>query len=600
MPLLDALMHRFTVRGRMRLGVTVAMCGCVAASAAAATSDDRRRTARDGQAAGAAPTRQGGTLTVLSAGDVDTIDPGVTYYTFGIMVAAATQRPVLGARADQPGGLAPDLAAAPPEVSGDGRAVTVHLRPGVRFSPPVNREVTSRDVKYAIERGFFRTVATPYAESYFGDLVGARAGVAPGTAIAGLETPDDLTLVLRLSKPRGGFVVNALVLSLTAPVPQDYAASFDKAKRSTYGVHQVATGPYMIANDQQGRTVGYRPGRSIQLVRNPNWVAATDFRPAALDAVQIREGRTDLVKTSRAIIAGQWMVNGDFAPPRAVLRRDLPAHRTQFTFIPGGGTNYMTMNTRLMPFDDLDVRRAVVAGFDRAGMLDAIGGSLAGQVANHYIPPDMPGFVEGGGTKGTGSPLYAAPRGDRKLAARYLRRAGYRSGRYTGNRVITAVSSDDSTGAAVGRSARRSLQRLGFRVRLRLVSLDRMFQMCGQPAQKIHVCPFLGWFRDFPDAETIVDPLFHGRNIHPQGNSNVAQLNDPKINRAIDAAKGLVDPKARADAWAAIDRQVVELAPAVAMFWPKAVGVRSADVNAVPNWLYGSWDLSFTGLAATT
>jgi peptide/nickel transport system substrate-binding protein len=597
MPLLGhAVMHPSTVRGRMRMGAAVALCGCVGASAAAATSQEGRRSGSAGLAA-VTPVQQGGTLTVLSAGDVDTIDPGVTYYTFGAMVAAATQRSVLGARPDQPGALVPDLAAAPPEVSADGLAVTVHVRPGVRFSPPVNREVTSRDVKYAIERGFFASVGNAYAESYFGDLIGARAGVSPGTTIAGLETPDDLTLVLRLSRPRGGFLVGALVLPLSAPVPQDYAAQFDAPKTSTYAVHQVATGPYMIANDPQGRTVGYRPGRSIQLVRNPNWVAATDFRPAALDAVQISEGHPDLVKTSRTIVAGQRMVSGDFSAPRPVLRRDLPAHRAQFTATPGGGTNYMPMNTRLRPFDDINVRRAVVAGFDRAGMLRTLGGRLAGQVANHYIPPGMPGFAEAGGTKGTGSPLYARPQGNRKLAARYLRRAGYASGRYTGNRVITAVSSVDSAGAAVGRSAQRSLQRLGFRVRLRLTSVDRMFRVCAEPAQKIHVCPFLGWFRDFPDPETIIDPLFSGRNIHAHGNNNFAQLDEPAVNRAIEAAKALVDPQARAKAWAAIDRQVVDLAPAVPLFWPKAVSVRSADVQAAPSWLYGgTWDLGFSGL----
>jgi peptide/nickel transport system substrate-binding protein len=230
-------------------------------------------------------------------------------------------------------------------------------------------------------------------------------------------------------------------------------------------------------------------------------------------------------------------------------------------------------------------------------MLRTLGGRLAGQVANHYIPPGMPGFAEAGGTKGTGSPLYATPQGDRKLAARYLRRAGYASGRYTGNRVITAVSSVDSTGAAVGRSAQRSLQRLGFRVRLRLTSVDRMFRVCAEPAQKIHVCPFLGWFRDFPDPETIIDPLFSGRNIHAHGNNNFAQLDEPAVNRAIEAAKALVDPQARAKAWAAIDRQVVDLAPAVPLFWPKAVSVRSADVQAAPSWLYGgTWDLGFSGL----
>ena len=45
---------------------------------------------------------------------------------------------------------------------------------GVKFSPPVNREVTSKDVKYAIERGFFNTVNNGYAGAYFGDLEGAE------------------------------------------------------------------------------------------------------------------------------------------------------------------------------------------------------------------------------------------------------------------------------------------------------------------------------------------------------------------------------------------------------------------------------------------
>ena len=54
----------------------------------------------------------------------------------------------------------------------DGKTVTVKIKSGVKFSPPVNREVTSKDVKYAIERGFFNTVNNGYAGAYFGDLAG--------------------------------------------------------------------------------------------------------------------------------------------------------------------------------------------------------------------------------------------------------------------------------------------------------------------------------------------------------------------------------------------------------------------------------------------
>ena len=37
----------------------------------------------------------------------------------------------------------------------------------------MNREVTSKDVKYAIERGFNKDVANGYARAYFGNLEGA-------------------------------------------------------------------------------------------------------------------------------------------------------------------------------------------------------------------------------------------------------------------------------------------------------------------------------------------------------------------------------------------------------------------------------------------
>ena len=52
------------------------------------------------------------------------------------------------------------------------------IRTGVKFSPPVNREVTSEDVKYALERGFLKTVNGPYVGAYMGDIEG-REGV-PG------------------------------------------------------------------------------------------------------------------------------------------------------------------------------------------------------------------------------------------------------------------------------------------------------------------------------------------------------------------------------------------------------------------------------------
>ena len=122
-----------------------------------------------------------------------------------------------------------------PTVSADGKTVTVKLRDGVRFSPPVKREVTSADVKYAIERGFFGSVNNPYAPAYFGDVVGAKLGAKPGTTISGISTPDAHTVVFKLRRPTGGTLAAALVLPLAAPVPREYALPLDRAKVSEYG-----------------------------------------------------------------------------------------------------------------------------------------------------------------------------------------------------------------------------------------------------------------------------------------------------------------------------------------------------------------------------
>src|SRR5688500_15223685 len=61
--------------------------------------------------------KKGGKVTFLAAADVDYLDPGQTYYTFGYTVAYATQRPLssFAPAADEP--PVPDLAECDPPIS---------------------------------------------------------------------------------------------------------------------------------------------------------------------------------------------------------------------------------------------------------------------------------------------------------------------------------------------------------------------------------------------------------------------------------------------------------------------------------------------------
>src|SRR5687767_4722874 len=91
--------------------------------------------------------KKGGALTFLAAGDVDYIDPGQTYYTFGYLVQYAVNRPLYSFEPDKPDKQSPDLAEGDAEISEDNKQVTVKIKTGIKYAPPVDREVTSKDVK---------------------------------------------------------------------------------------------------------------------------------------------------------------------------------------------------------------------------------------------------------------------------------------------------------------------------------------------------------------------------------------------------------------------------------------------------------------------
>ena len=546
---------------------------------------------------GAPVEKQGGKLTVLWTDDVDNIDPGITYYSMGYMVSYATQRPLYSWKPDDGQTPVPDLAEAPPQVSRDGRTVTIRIRDGVRFSPPVNREVTSKDVKYAIERGFFDTVANGYAGAYFGDVAGAEPGASPGTEIPGIRTPDDRTIVFRLERGTGGVLAGALALPLSAPVPEEYAAGLDRQNPSAYGQNQVATGPYMIAGDASGRAVGYEAGRRIHLVRNPSWDRTTDYKPAYLDEIEMPQGNDDTTVASRRVVEGDSMLTGDFSPPPNVLAQVVKGQKDQLALIPAGSARYVSMNTTVAPFDDVDVRRAVVAGFDREAMRLARGGELIGDIPTHMIPPGVPGFEEAGGFDGFGLDFMSRPGGDRALAAEYFKAAGHPSGRYEGDQELLMVGTSEGVAQKAAEIAKENFEQLGFKVRLRLVTQDAMYtKFCSVPTANVAICPNVSWGKDFGDPQTILDPTFNGDNIIPQLNSNWPELDVPAINAAMDEAALLSDPAERARAWARIDRMITEQAPVVSWLWDRQPLLRSADVNGVASEFNAQWDLAWTSL----
>src|SRR5437588_2808056 len=156
--------------------------------------------------------KRGGVLDVLNETEFEHIDPGLAYYNIDYEVVFATQRPLMVNKPNTYTEAVPDMAASQPEVSSDSKTVTVHLKSGIHFSPPVNREVISEDVAYAIERGANENVANPYFKSYYGVIEGGAT--ATGGPLKGIELPNKHEIVFHLSEPKATYFASALVMPL--------------------------------------------------------------------------------------------------------------------------------------------------------------------------------------------------------------------------------------------------------------------------------------------------------------------------------------------------------------------------------------------------
>src|SRR6185503_2511063 len=148
------------------LKASIAVLATVAAALAiAACGGD------DNGGGGGGEAKSGGTLKVLdTAGGIDSLDPGYWYYQADYQEVGPTQRQLYGWKPDETTPT-PDLAEDLPAASNGGKTLTIKIKPGVKYSAPLQtRNVSSKDVKYALERCFLPAVGNGYANIYYNDI----------------------------------------------------------------------------------------------------------------------------------------------------------------------------------------------------------------------------------------------------------------------------------------------------------------------------------------------------------------------------------------------------------------------------------------------
>ncbi len=330
----------------------------------------------------------GGTLVVSVPSGITWFDPAVADAIDDSSIEYAICSTLLN-YPDEPGPAGwrpvPDAARAAPTVSDGGRTYTFVIRRGLRFSPPSNELVTAETFKYTIERSLSPRKSMGLGGSGPGqmeltDVVGAAAYMA-GKAqhIAGISARGD-RLTIRLTHPAPDLPAR-LASSPFCAVPTDMPF------KPVTGAFPTS-GPYYIAAET--------PGRSLVLVRNPNYHGDRPRRPRRIEVVIGPQHAVAAVEASKI----DYAIDGVSADQSAGLDRRYgagsPAARRgeqQYFVSPGLEVDMIRLNTRRPLFASTRMRRAVNYAADRRA-LAANGGSFYAHatVAQMYIPPGVPGF----------------------------------------------------------------------------------------------------------------------------------------------------------------------------------------------------------------
>ena len=530
--------------------------------------------------------KTGGTIIYDNSSGPDSTDPGNTYYAFNWNFTRLYATPLMtyksctGSCGNE---LVPALAAAPGVGTNNNTVWTYHIKPGLKFSDGL--PITSADVKYAVMRTFAKDVLVN-GPSYFQVLLAGNAATYKGPFkdktgnLTSVVTPDATTIVFHLNQPFADFNY-VVAFPQTAPVPPA------KDTGTNYQLHPLSTGPYVIQS--------YQLDKQYTLVPNPHWNPSWDPQVKQLASKIIVNLNVNANDIDSRLLAGDIQVDQSGSGVQAAARSRILSSSTLKANSDNPVNGFMWfyyINTKVPPLNNIHCRMAIEFAANKTNLQTAYGGPVGGNIASTAMPPTVKGYSH--------FDLYHAyskPGGDIAAAKQQLQLCGHPNGFSTN----IAYRSDRPREVASSTALQAALATVGIKAALKGYLASNYFGTFAGVPNYVHShglgLAAGGWGPDWPDAYGWGWALFDGSAIIPAGNANIAELNDPNVNKLFSELEAATTASAQDNFSKQIDMAVMKDAVLLPAVYSKALLYRSPSLtNVYVQPYYGMYDYGVLGM----
>ena len=430
--------------------------------------------------------RRGGVFRRLWA-DPPTLDPHLTTDTTsaGVVVEIFGGLVVLNTDLE----LVPDLASSW-EISPDGRVYTFNLRPDAKFHD--GSPVTAQDFKWSINRALAPETASPVADTYLNDIVGAEDVLEGRTDdVSGVQVIDDYTLQITIDGAKAYFLAK-----LTYPTAYVLDRENVESGGRTWSDNPNGTGPFKLSE--------YRVGERIVLERNENY----HREPAFVDKIlmNLAGGQSMAMYENDEIdITGVGLFDLErVLDPEEELNKHLVVAPPDFN------VSYIGFNTSMPPFDDVKFRQALNHAVDKQLIATEV---LSDLVVPAYgiLPPGFPAYrADSQGLRfdaALAKSLLAESRPTTPAMAEACGCTTYADPETRPPIRVTVPGSGGTIGLDLEVIIEMWRQILGVEVQTQQVEWATYLQDLNE--SKFQAFAGLGWEADYPDPQDFLDILFH-------------------------------------------------------------------------------------------